>query len=201
LRADPINFSRGRLAAGIGACLLLIAAPSAAAQTGGATSPGSEPSTSTTTPAPAPTTFKTVPGNRAKLKKKNGKAIPPAGAPPAIQNAIIAANKIRKRPYRYGGGHGSFYDTGYDCSGAVSYLLYAAGLLEAPMPSGSFVNWGDPGKGKWVTTFANGGHMYAVIAGLRWDTSAYNSGGGKGPRWRAKKRPPKGFSVRHYPGM
>ena len=200
MRADAINFSRGRLAAGIGACFLLVGVPSATAQTGGSTAPGGETTAPSTTTAPAPTAFPTVPGNRAKLKK-NGKAIPPAGAPPAIQNAIIAANKIRRLPYRYGGGHQSFSDTGYDCSGAVSYLLNAAGLLESPMPSGSFVNWGAPGKGQWVTVFANGGHMYAVIAGLRWDTSAYNARGGQGPRWRGTKRPPKGFAIRHYPSM
>ena len=178
---------------------LAIAAP-AAAQTGGATSPGSGTSSSDTTTQTQPS-FPTVPGTRAKLKK-NGKAIPPADAPPNIQNAIIAANQIRKHPYRYGGGHGSFYDTGYDCSGAVSYLLYAAGLLESPMPSGSFMTWGSPGKGQWITVYANKGHMYAVIAGLRWDTSRANDAlaQGKGPRWRAGKLSPKGYAIRYIPG-
>jgi cell wall-associated NlpC family hydrolase len=195
------NLMRGRRTAllGIAAGILAFAAP-AAAQTGGSPTPGSTPpsgsSSTTTTPAPS---FPTVKGNRAKLRK-NGKAIPPRNAPPAIQNAIISANSIRKRPYRYGGGHASFYDSGYDCSGAVSYLLYAAGLLESPMPSGSFMTWGEAGKGQWVTVYANKGHMYAVIAGLRWDTSSFGSRGGKGPRWRPQKRPAKGFAVRHITG-
>jgi hypothetical protein len=178
---------------------LAVAAP-AAAQSGGSTAPGSGTSSSETTTTTQPS-FPTVPGTRAKLKK-NGKAIPPADAPPNIQNAIIAANTIRKHPYRYGGGHRSFYDTGYDCSGAVSFLLYGAGLLEAPMPSGPFMSWGSPGKGQWISVFANGGHAYAVIAGLRWDTSAANDprGSGKGPRWRRLKRSPKGFAVRHIEG-
>jgi hypothetical protein len=174
---------------------------SASAQTGGSPTSGSE-STPPPSSEPAPASFPTVPGNRAKLKKKNGKAIPPAGAPPAVQNAIIQANAIRKLPYRYGGGHASFSDSGYDCSGAVSYLLYAAGLLDAPMPSGPFMSWGLPGKGDWITVFANRGHMYAVVAGLRWDTSAVGepSRRGSGPRWRATKRRPKGYAVRHIEG-
>ena len=182
---------------------LALAAP-AAAQTGGSTPPssGSGSGTTASQPAPAPQpSFPTVPGTRAKLKK-NGKAIPPADAPPNIQNAIIAANAIRKHPYRYGGGHASFYDTGYDCSGAVSYLLYAAGLLESPMPSGPFMTWGSPGKGQWITVYANQGHMWASIAGLRWDTSRANDplDQGKGPRWRGAKLSPRGYAVRHIPG-
>lgn len=191
------SISGGGLTCCVATAAILLTASPAFAQTGGAPPP-SDGST-TTSPAPAPASFPTVPGTRAKLKP-NGKAIPPADAPPAVQNAIIAANQIRKLPYRYGGGHASFSDTGYDCSGAVSYLLYGAGLLSAPMPSGSFMNWASPGKGQWITVYSNPGHMYAVIAGLRWDTSAYNASGGKGPRWRATKRPPKGYSVRHYDG-
>ena len=184
--------------AAVAGCLTLGLSTTASAQTGGATAPGGDPSTPSGTTITQPS-FPTVPGTRAKLTKK-GKAIPPAAAPPAVQNAIMAANAIRKAPYRYGGGHANFYDTGYDCSGAVSFALYGGGLLSAPMPSGSFVNWGLPGKGTWITVFANGGHMYAVIAGLRWDTSSYGSGSGKGPRWRARKRSPKGFSIRHPEG-
>ena len=181
---------------GVIASMLAFATP-AAAQTGGASTPGSEPTSGTTTP----TSYPTVPGNRAKLTKK-GKAIPPANAPANIQNAIWAANAIRKLPYRYGGGHASFHDSGYDCSGAVSYVLYAAGLLSSPMPSGSFMNWAFPGKGRWITVFANRGHMYAKVAGLRWDTSAFGERRfrGKGPRWRQSKRKPKGFAVRHIEG-
>jgi hypothetical protein len=169
---------------------LLIAAP-ASAQTGAVTAPPS------TTPPP-----QTTSGAVAKLKK-NGKAIAPASAPVQVQNAIAAANKIRKKPYIYGGGHRSFNAKGYDCSGAVSYVLNAAGVLESPLPSGSFMKWGDAGEGAWITVYANGGHMYAVIAGLRWDTSAVNepANAGSGPRWRSTKRSPAGYSVRHPSGF
>jgi hypothetical protein len=134
---------------------------------------------------------------------KRGKAIPPASAPVAVQQAIIAANKISKYPYRYGGGHQNIYDTGYDCSGAVSYLLYHAGILTDPMPSGSFMTWGEPGKGQWITTYSHKSHMYAVVAGARWDTSSVGerTSNGKGPRWRATKRKPTGFVARHYTGF
>jgi hypothetical protein len=171
--------------------LALTLAPSAFAQSGGTVAPGGG------TEAGDPGA-ETVPGARAKLRA-NGKAVAPAGAPLAVQKAIAAGNRIRKRPYRWGGGHASFEDSGYDCSGAVSYVLHAAGLLKSPMPSGSFTKWAAPGRGNWITVYANGGHMYAVIAGLRWDTSAYGSGG-KGPRWRGSKRPSGGFAIRHAPG-
>ncbi|HEX2359079.1 MAG TPA: hypothetical protein VHH72_04615 [Solirubrobacterales bacterium] len=130
----------------------------------------------------------------------NGKAVAPAGAPAAVVNAIAAGNRIRKKPYVYGGGHQSFEAAGYDCSGAVSYVLNAAGMLSSPIPSGPMMSWGEPGKGRWITVFANAGHAYAKIAGLRWDTSSMGSGG-NGPRWRATKRSPKGFSVRHPTGF
>jgi len=200
LRSTNYVSKRASLLVSLVSVCLFAGVSSASAQTGGSSSPGGDTTTPTTT-TPAPTSFPTVPGTRAKLMP-NGKAIPPADAPPAIQNAIIAANGIRKKPYIYGGGHRSFYDTGYDCSGAVSYLLNGtgAGLISAPMPSGPFMKWGLPGKGQWITVFANPGHMYAVIAGLRWDTSSYNAAGGKGPRWRATKRPPKGYAIRHFEG-
>ena len=175
------------LAAGVVSISLALAAP-AAAQTGGSPAPGGT--------APPPTT---VPGARAKLTKK-GVAIAPAGAPQAVINAIAAGNRIRKKPYIYGGGHRSFKAKGYDCSGAVSYVLNGAGVLDSPMPSGPFMRWGEAGKGNWITTFAHPGHMYVVVAGLRFDTSAMGSGG-KGPRWRATKRSPRGFAVRHPAGL
>ena len=176
----------GLLSAGL---MIAVASP-AAAQTGGATAPGGS------APPAAPTTGK--PG-KAKLLA-NGKAVAPAGAPIQVVNAIAAANRIRKKPYIYGGGHQSFDSKGYDCSGAVSYALNAAGMLTSPMPSGPLMSWGEPGKGRWISVYANGGHAYAVIAGLRWDTSAMGSGG-NGPRWRATKRSPKSFTVRHYDGF
>jgi hypothetical protein len=203
LRSINLSGRRFPLVAGLAAGLVLVLSSSASAQSSGGTPPPGSDTTApeSEAPAAAPSSLPTVPGNRAKLKR-NGKAIPPANAPANIQNAIRAANQIRTAPYVYGGGHRSFYDSGYDCSGAVSYLLNAAGpgLISAPMPSGPFMSWGLPGKGQWLTVFANGGHAYAVIAGLRWDTSAYGSGSGKGPRWRATKRPPKGFAIRHAEG-
>jgi hypothetical protein len=180
--------------AGLTALFALAAAVPASAQTGGTPPPGG------TEPAPT-TTAPTAPAGKAKLRK-NGTAVAPANAPPAVQAAIAAGNAIRTRPYRWGGGHRSFTDTGYDCSGAVSYVLNGAGLLASPMPSGPFMGWGEPGKGQWITVYANAGHMYAVIAGLRFDTSSAGDKlrQGSGPRWRKSKRKPAGYAVRHYPG-
>ena len=167
----------------------LVGAAPAAAQTTG----GSEPPPPATAPPPPN-------GARAKLLP-NGMAVAPEGAPDAVVNAIAAGNAIRKKPYRYGGGHQGFAASGYDCSGAVSYVLYGAGFLTSPMPSGAFMTWGDPGKGNWITAYANKGHMYAVIAGLRWDTSAVGEPlrRGSGPRWRSTKRKPKGYVAVHPP--
>lgn len=174
------------------ACTLGIAVP-AAAQTGGTPTAGStEP-----TPTPAPT----GPPGRATLLP-DGTAVAPANAPPAVQAAIYAGNEIRTRPYRWGGGHRSFYDSGYDCSGAVSYLLHAAGFLTSPMTSGGLAtSWGIPGKGWWITVFANPSHAYMKVAGLRFDTSSNGEklNQGSGPRWRATKRKPRGYSIKHFP--
>jgi hypothetical protein len=167
---------------------------SAAAQTGGSAAPGA-PAGQSTTPSVA-TGGK---AGKAKLIRKTGRAIAPIGAPPAVVNAIEAGNRIHKRPYVWGGGHGSFESAGYDCSGAVSYVLHAAGMLSSPLPSGPLMSWGLPGKGDWISVMANAGHAYAVVAGLRFDTSSYGSGG-NGPRWRATKRRPGGFAVRHFSG-
>jgi hypothetical protein len=188
LRVVPQNFIRSSLVAAL--ALAALAAP-ASAQTGAVAPP---PET-----APPPVT---TPGSTAKLLK-SGKAIAPASAPVAVQNAIAAGNKIRKKPYIYGGGHKSFNAKGYDCSGAVSYVLNAAGVLDSPIPSGSLMKWGVPGHGTWITVYAHGGHTYAVIAGLRWDTSAVGEpfNRGSGPRWRATKRSAKGFTIRHAPGL
>ena len=129
---------------------------------------------------------------------EDGLAIPPAGAPEEVKKVIAAANEIAHKPYRYGGGHGKWQDTGYDCSGSVSYALHGAGLLERSMPSGGFETWGQAGPGQWVTIYANGGHMYMEVAGLRFDTS----GRGKtGSRWQTAKRSSSGFTVRHPAGL
>jgi cell wall-associated NlpC family hydrolase len=131
---------------------------------------------------------------KAKLKK-NGKAIPPANAPKRIKKAIRAGNRIRKKPYKWGGGHGRWNDNGYDCSGAVSYVLRGANMLKRPRASGGFMRWRKPGRGKWITVYAHGGHAFIVVAGLRFDTSGT---GGKGPRWHKDKRSKRGFKARHF---
>jgi len=128
----------------------------------------------------------------------NGLAVAPSNAPLAVRDAIAAANKIEKKPYVWGGGHGRWSDTGYDCSGAVSYMLHGGGLLDSPMPSTGFINWEKPGLGRWITTFANGGHMYAVVAGLRWDTSMTP---GDGPGWSTEMRSSSGYVARHPQGF
>lgn len=143
----------------------------------------------------------TVPGLRAKLSADGRTAIPPAGAPEAVKQAIAAANKITRKPYIYGGGHATFkkISGGYDCSSTISYALGNAGLLKGtPLDSSSFMSWGQPGKGAWVSVYTNPGHAYAYIAGLRFDTSG---AGEEGPRWRTDKRSNSGFKVRHPEGF
>jgi len=128
----------------------------------------------------------------------NGFAVAPAAAPPIVHAVIAAGNKIAHKPYIYGGGHGRWEDAGYDCSGSVSYALHGAGLLEQSMPSGGFMRWGDSGPGQWITIYAHGGHMYMVVAGLRFDTSGRTRAG---TRWQADMRPTSGYAVRHPPGL
>lgn len=128
----------------------------------------------------------------------SGIALAPPSAPERIKAAITAANEIVGRPYVWGGGHGSWYSRGYDCSGAVSYALAGGGFLAAPLNSGQFESWGEPGPGRWLTVYANAGHAYAVIAGLRWDT--VGDARGSGPRWHPAVAYPEGFVARHAPG-
>jgi hypothetical protein len=192
------SLKRRLAVAGITAASVLAVAVPAAAQTGGSGPPGGTTTTTTTT---APTTPLAPPG-RAKLRK-DGTALAPADAPANIQAAIAAGNAIHTYPYRWGGGHRTFYDKGYDCSGAVSYVLHAAGFLASPMPSGPLASsWGTPGKGRWITVYANASHAYMVVAGLRFDTSAVGErlNQGSGPRWRATKRKPLGYTAKYYPG-
>ena len=142
----------------------------------------------------------TVAGDRAKVIK--GVAHAPAAAPAAVQNAVWAANKIVGKPYRYGGGHARFKDTGYDCSGTISFALNGADVLDSPLDSSSFMSWGEAGKGDWITVYTNPGHAFVVIAGLRLDTSAANDPSGrKGPRWRPALRSTSGFTARHPEGL
>jgi hypothetical protein len=132
----------------------------------------------------------------------SGLAAAPSGAPPQVLAAINAANKIVGKPYRYGGGHAKVEDSGYDCSGTVSYALIGARLLKAPLDSSSFMRWGKAGAGEWITVYTNPGHAYVVIAGLRLDTSAAGDPSGrKGPRWRPALRATRGFTARHPAGL
>jgi len=139
----------------------------------------------------------TVAGAEAVIQP-NGLAAAPASAPPAVKAAIAAANSIATTPYVWGGGHASFYSYGYDCSGAVSFALYGAGLLDSPLTSGALESYGEPGPGKWITIYANAEHTYMVIGGLRWDT--VGDANGTGPRWHAEPPYPQGFVVRHPAG-
>ena len=139
-----------------------------------------------------------VEGSRAVLR--NGIAYAPSEAPDNIKNAIWAVNSLRRKPYVWGGGHGSFNDSGYDCSGAVSFALHYAGLLDAPLPSNDFRRYGKRGRGRWVTIYSRDGHTFAIIAGLRLDTTDMRDGGAVGPRWYADGRDTHGFDARHPAG-
>jgi hypothetical protein len=143
-----------------------------------------------------------VQGSVAKIR--NGVAYAPALAPIQVQEAIWAGNQIRHKPYIYGGGHASFKAAGYDCSGSVSYVLHAAGLLRTPFDSSEFMTWGQRGLGQWITVYTNPGHAFVQIAGIRLDTSAEadpNPPPGSGPRWRPLYSHPSGFSARHPTGF
>ena len=176
------------------AVLALVAASLAVAGTAQATPPGGLTSTTPETEAATET------GPPGKATLVNGRAIPPANAPAAVKQVIAAANKIRTKPYIYGGGHARFWDAGYDCSGSVSFALHGGGFLTSPLPSGPMETWGSAGKGRWITVYANSGHAYAVIAGLRWDTAGNTSG--TGPRWhKSTKAAASGpFIARHPAG-
>jgi len=130
-----------------------------------------------------------------------GRAVAPASAPPSVKAMIEAANRIRHRPYRWGGGHRGWRSRGYDCSGSVSYVMHAAGLLDYPLDSRGFMRWGGGGAGSWVRIYANNGHVFAVIAGLRWDTSMTDDGDRNGPGWSEYMRSGNGFRLRHPLGL
>jgi len=178
------------------ACLILalasvaMLAASASAVTGGASVPpppgeGATPRLTTSLP-------------KAQLSPDGRVAIAPESAPLEVQKAIWAANRITNKPYRYGGGHRRFRDSGYDCSGAVSYALRGGKLLKRPLHSRAFMRWGDKGRGDWITVFTNPGHAYVVIAGLRFDTSGP---GERGPRWRKGARSSRSYTARHPEGF
>ena len=130
-----------------------------------------------------------------KAKLVDGKAVPPCVAPERVVEVIRAANEIAKgHSYCWGGGHGSFKSSCYDCSGAVSYALHGGGLLDEPLDSNGLARWGRNGRGDWITVFANSSHAYAKFAGLRFDTSMTP---GSGPGWSDERRSPRGFADRH----
>jgi hypothetical protein len=163
----------------------------ATASTGGAGIAG--PATPQSTPA-----HPIVYGSRARII--HGVAYAPSFAPLQVQRAIWAGNKIRHKPYIYGGGHGVWNDAGYDCSGSVSYVLHAAGLLSVSMDSSEFESWGSAGRGQWITIYTNPAHAFIEIAGIRFDTSAEgdpNPPPGSGPRWRPLLQDTGGFAARH----
>jgi cell wall-associated NlpC family hydrolase len=128
----------------------------------------------------------------------NGVALPPLEAPEAVKQMIEAGNGIARTPYLWGGGHGKWQDTGYDCSGSVSFVLAAAGYLNSPLASGPLMSWGERGKGKWVTIYANSGHVFLEVAGIRFDTSAQRI---TGSRWINEMRSTAGFVARHPRGL
>ena len=136
-----------------------------------------------------------VPGNRAVLR--HGIAYAPANAPDSVKNSIWAVNTIRNRPYVWGGGHGSFHDYGYDCSGSVSFALHYAGALNQPLASNELIRFGERGRGRWITIYSRHGHTFAVIAGLRLDTTDLRYGGDVGPRWYVDGRDTWGYEARH----
>jgi peptidoglycan hydrolase-like protein with peptidoglycan-binding domain len=128
----------------------------------------------------------------------SGLAVAPSSAPVEVQQIIAAGNKIARKPYRYGGGHGRWRDSGYDCSGSVSYALHGAALLDAALDSTGFMRWGERGRGQWVSVYANAGHAYMVVAGLRFDTSSRKA---SGSRWTETMRSSRGYRVRHPEGL
>ena len=128
----------------------------------------------------------------------DGTAQAPENAPEVVQRVILAANQIAKFPYKWGGGHGAWRDNGYDCSGSVSFALAGAGLLDRPLTSGLLAGYGAPGPGRWITIYANSGHVFMVVAGLRFDTSGQ---GRAGTRWQEEAVTTSGYAVRHIPGL
>ena len=139
----------------------------------------------------------TTPGPTAALNA-DGTATAPAGAPASVQAIIAAGNKIATKPYKYGGGHGVWEDTGYDCSGSVSYALHGANLLTVARDSTGLASFGSSGPGQWVTIFGKASHAYMVVAGLRFDTSGRSKGG---TRWQVEQRSSDGYAVRHPIGL
>ncbi len=188
--------SRGHitlLCAAVAAALLLVMSLAAPASAGRSKSRGG----ATFEPPPPPPEEATL---------VDGRVIAPASAPRRVKRVIEAANRLVEKPYIYGGGHKPFastLDSGYDCSGAVSYALYGGRFLRSPLPSGDLMSWGEEGPGEWITVYAHGGHAYVVVAGLRFDTSLRDPdapGPSTGPRWSRTLRESDAFVARHPAG-
>jgi hypothetical protein len=182
--------------------LALAAAASPAFASNGGTVPGTSggamPGTGGAKPQPQPQQPSTpAPQATGSVALVGFVASAPAGAPAAVQAAVDAGNRLQHKRYRYGGGHKSFHDSAYDCSGAVSYVLHGAGLLDYTLDSTGFKHWGERGRGTWITVYANKTHAFMVVGGLRLDTSGTPSG----PRWRALPRSLHGFVARHPAGL
>jgi cell wall-associated NlpC family hydrolase len=133
------------------------------------------------------------------IKARGDHARAPTAAPISVADLVSGGNAIATFPYRLGGGHGSFVDNAYDCSGSVSYALAAAGLVQSPLTSGEFMKWGEPGRGRWLTVYANPGHVFMTVGGLRFDTSG--RAGRRGSRWQNAERATGHFAARHWPGL
>jgi hypothetical protein len=178
------------LCAAVAAALLLLMSLAAPASAGRSKSRGG----ATFEPPPPPPEEATL---------VDGQVIAPASAPRRVKRVIEAANRLVEKPYVYGGGHKPFsstLDSGYDCSGAVSYALYGGRFLRSPLPSGALMSWGEEGPGDWITVYAHGGHAYIVVAGLRFDTSLRDPdapGPSTGPRWSRTLRESDAFVARH----
>lgn len=188
-----MRFLKSSRAAGLVAAASLALVPAAAHAASGGITPGGDSASGGSASSAAPT----VRGSKAKLVK--GRAIAPRSAPQKVKDVIAAANKIRNKPYIYGGGHASFRAKGYDCSGAVSFALHGARFLRSPLDSSGLARWGEPGAGRWIAVYGAPGHAYMVIAGLRFDTSMTK---GDGPGWSRSMRSTTGsYRVRHPAGF
>jgi hypothetical protein len=135
------------------------------------------------------------------ILRERRKALAPQRAPEVVHRAVHAGNQLQWKPYRYGGGHAHVGDSGYDCSGMVSYVLIKSGLLRSPMPSEGFRNYGEPGQGRWITVWATHDHVFLTIGGLRLDTGWVREGDERGPRWKTRTRPTPDYVCRHPRGL
>jgi len=155
------------------------------------------PACSTQYKARGQVSYEFIPG-KTLLLRPDGQAVAPRSAPSSVKRAVAAANRINGKPYRWGGGHARHDDSGYDCSGATSYVLREAGLLKGSMPSSGFLHYGNRGPGRWIDVYTQRGHVFLVIGGLRFDTGG--SKDQRGPRWQPAPRRVDGFYIRHPPG-